>query len=265
MSRKSIRTCSASPASTTRPAYTARRCGRQFPPRRRRHAYSHDRRHPELALQVAQEQKDLDLDRGVEGRGWLIREQQSRLQRDGERDRRPRTAEVRRKAHADRRPACPLRHRHLHEFEQFLRADPRGGPGKSLRALPVPSPEICRPIVETGSSAVIGSWKVHAWRPCVRACAEGRGAKPARTSRPSHSIRPLVFTLGPGSSPMMLRSVTLLPHPDSPRAGRAPRRVPRSGQRRRQPERRAHRSRKSHRQVPDLEHCHHSSCDAESR
>src|SRR5262249_47351719 len=74
---------------------------------------------------------------------------------------------------------------------------------------------ICSPIVYTGSSAVIGSWKTIDTTP-PRSCS--RSASPSRfTSRPFSSTSPATRARAVGCKPSSARRVTLLPEPDSPR------------------------------------------------
>ena len=73
---------------------------------------------------------------------------------------------------------------------------------------------ICRPIVSTGFSAVIGSWKIIAIsRP--RTTRSSRSLIWSR-SRPSNCAVPPATRPGTGQEPEQREAVTLLPQPDSP-------------------------------------------------
>jgi hypothetical protein len=74
--------------------------------------------------------------------------------------------------------------------------------------------EICRPMVISGLSADIGSWKIMAIdlpRRCRRLAGDMRSR-----SVPLNRISPRVTPILRGSSPMMALAVTDLPDPDSP-------------------------------------------------
>src|SRR5579883_58654 len=74
---------------------------------------------------------------------------------------------------------------------------------------------ICRPIVISGLSAAIGSWKIMAISP-PRIC-RSRAALAASRFSPLKRMRPaLTRSRRGGSNPRMLRAITDLPEPDSP-------------------------------------------------
>jgi hypothetical protein len=74
---------------------------------------------------------------------------------------------------------------------------------------------ICWPTVYTGSSAVIGSWKIIATKPPRRSRKAREGI--ARTSWPPMRTLPSILVRLGGNRRINARRVTLFPEPDSPR------------------------------------------------
>ena len=73
---------------------------------------------------------------------------------------------------------------------------------------------ICRPILSTGLSEVIGSWKIMAIsRPRMRRISSSVSP---RSSRPPKRMEPRVRAVPAGSSCMTASAETDLPEPDSP-------------------------------------------------
>ena len=73
---------------------------------------------------------------------------------------------------------------------------------------------ICRPILSTGLSEVIGSWKIMAIsRPRMRRISSSESPS---SSRPPKRIEPRVRAVPAGSSCMTASADTDLPEPDSP-------------------------------------------------
>ena len=73
---------------------------------------------------------------------------------------------------------------------------------------------ICSPIVRTGLSEVIGSWKIMAIsRPRMRRISSSERSS---SSRPSKRMEPCVRAVPDGSSRITASADTDLPEPDSP-------------------------------------------------
>ncbi len=74
---------------------------------------------------------------------------------------------------------------------------------------------ICSPIVNTGSNASIGSWKII--DTAVPRTSASVPSSSVRMSWPSITTLPAIWLLPGGSSRIIAFKVTLLPEPDSPR------------------------------------------------
>ena len=87
----------------------------------------------------------------------------------------------------------------------------------SLRLIPSRTRRLswsCEPILRTGLSAVIGSWKIMAMPVPNSLRTSSRDI--SESTLPSKVMRPSRVTLLPESRPMAARDITVLPEPDSP-------------------------------------------------
>ena len=170
-----------------------------------------DHAHRQFVAQAQQQLQDLVLYRDVERRRRFIGQQQLRPagKRDGEHRALPHAAGelvreiVERRRRASGMPTSPA----------VRRRAPRAARPRNARCSARLS-VICRPIVSTGSSAVIGSWNTIAISPPRTARSSGSASRRSR-SRPRQHTLPLVCATR-GSRRRMARSVRLLPEPDSP-------------------------------------------------
>ena len=176
---------------------------------------------PKALLQIAQQVENLRLDRDVERGRRLVGDDQRRVARQRQRDQRalPQPARQLVRIVAD----ALLRLRDADGLEQLDRALPRG---RAPRAMPwtISVSSIWLPIVKTGLSAVIGSWKTSAISAprifCISRSSSVRRSRPlnriAPARNPARAAAPAAGSTAPSPTcrcPTRRRGRASLPRP----------------------------------------------------